>query len=248
VPEPTPVWAALLAAAKAASARLAIIDTAADVFAGNENRRDQVRQFIQGACTRLAREIDGVVLLCAHPSAAGLASGSGTSGSTGWSNSVRSRLYLHAPKADEDDEADADARILTSKKSNYGRRGQEILMHWRDGVFVLDNLVGPDHVDRIDAAKRADDAFLAALDGLAVRGMNVSHAPGRNYAPTTMIRWQSETVRGHNKSALASAMDRLIRSGRILCNVRIKTGPDRKPLNGLARAGAGNAGNPIVTH
>lgn len=247
-PEPTPIWAALLQAAKSAGARLVIIDTAADVFSGNENRRDQVRLFVQGACNRLAREIDGAVILCAHPSVSGLASGSGTSGSTGWSNTFRSRLYLHVPAVDKDDAEDLDARILTSKKSNYGRRGAEVAMHWRNGVFVPDNLAGPDHVDRIAADNRANDTFLAALDALTARGINVSHAPGRNYAPTMMLRWTGDIVRGFTKSSLAAAMSRLIQSGAVACNRKIRTGPDRKPLMGLVRETPQNAGNPPVTH
>jgi hypothetical protein len=42
----------------------------------------------------LALETSSTALLLAHPSLSGMASGSGTSGSTAWSNSVRSRLYL----------------------------------------------------------------------------------------------------------------------------------------------------------
>jgi RecA-family ATPase len=64
----------------------------ADMFSGDENSRPQSRQFI-GLLKRLARKHDCAFLLLAHPSLTGLNTGSGMSGSTGWNNAVRSRLY-----------------------------------------------------------------------------------------------------------------------------------------------------------
>lgn len=96
----TPLYEELLAAAKNFGAQVLVIDTAADVFGGNENIRNQVRQFI-AALTRIAMEIDGAVILCAHPSIDGMSKGHGFAGSTAWNNSVRSRLYLTRPAEDE---------------------------------------------------------------------------------------------------------------------------------------------------
>jgi RecA-family ATPase len=73
------------------------IDTAADVFAGNENDRAQVRQFIS-LLRKLAIVSNGSVVLLSHPSLTGINSGSGLSGSTAWHNSVRSRMYMTAPQ------------------------------------------------------------------------------------------------------------------------------------------------------
>jgi len=70
-----------------------ILDMLADLLPGNENDRAQARQFA-GLLRGLAIRHDCAVLLLAHPSLSGLNSGSGTSGSTGWNNSVRSRLYF----------------------------------------------------------------------------------------------------------------------------------------------------------
>src|SRR5205823_5080611 len=72
---------------------LLVIDTLADVYGGDENIRGQVRQFL-GFLTRLAIKYDVAVVVLAHPSLSGMASGSGTGGSTAWHNSVRGRLYL----------------------------------------------------------------------------------------------------------------------------------------------------------
>ena len=65
----------VLIAALDLKARLVIIDTAADVFGGSENDRNQVRQFVSRALGSIAQKINGAVLLCAHPSRAGLSKG-----------------------------------------------------------------------------------------------------------------------------------------------------------------------------
>jgi RecA-family ATPase len=133
----TRFFAELLERVKSFGAQFVVLDTAADLFGGNENNRIQVRQFIANACGRIAREIDGAVLLCAHPSLSGLASGTGAGGSTAWNNTVRSRLYLAAPRAgDLDDEPDPDLRVLSRKKSNHARAGEMLNLRWVDGVFV----------------------------------------------------------------------------------------------------------------
>jgi RecA-family ATPase len=102
---------------------LVILDTLADLFGGDEIKRPHARQFI-GMLRGLAIKYGVTILLLSHPSLTGMTSGTGTSGSTTWSNSVRSRLYFERPKGSEGYEDD-DRRILTTKKSNYGRAGAE---------------------------------------------------------------------------------------------------------------------------
>ena len=60
--------------------RLVVIDGVADTFGGNEIVRSEVRQFVQRALGGLALKIGGAVVACAHPSQAGLNSGSGVLG------------------------------------------------------------------------------------------------------------------------------------------------------------------------
>ena len=123
-------------AIKAFGARLVVLDTAADLFAGNENDRHQVRRFI-GQVNRLALEINGAVLLNAHPSRTGLKSGDLDGGSTAWSNSVRSRWSLARPDA-EDGETQPDTadRILTRRKANYASSGDRVRIRWIRGAFA----------------------------------------------------------------------------------------------------------------
>jgi RecA-family ATPase len=88
----TQIFPALQYQARYLDAKLVVIDTSADVFAGNEIDRSQVRQFVS-LLRSLAIYANCAVLLLSHPSLAGIATGTGLSGSTAWNNSVRSRLY-----------------------------------------------------------------------------------------------------------------------------------------------------------
>jgi RecA-family ATPase len=74
----------------------------------------------------------------AYPSLAGINSGNGSSGSTGWDGAFRSRLYLSSPKAENGEVPESDGRILTRVKSNWAKVGETITMHWREGVFIPD--------------------------------------------------------------------------------------------------------------
>ena len=127
------LFAELDAQAERDDPALIVIDTLADVFPSNENDRAKARQFI-GILRGLALKRRCAVVLLSHPSLSGLTSGAGTSGSTGWNNSVRSRLYL-SRITDEGFEPDPDARILATKKANYGRTGGEMRLTWKAGVF-----------------------------------------------------------------------------------------------------------------
>jgi RecA-family ATPase len=157
---------------------LVTLDVAVDLFGGNEIMRRQVRAFIR-PLHALARQIDGAVVLTSHVSGAGLQSHGGHSGSTDWSNAVRSRLYLSIPKDDGEDGAPADrnARILTRKKANHASVGDIIRLHWQDGVIVPN---APTSAFR----SPADLVFLRLLDAVTREGQTVSPKPrASNNAP-----------------------------------------------------------------
>src|SRR6185312_14742683 len=97
---------------------LVVFDTSADVYSGNENVREQVRQFVT-MLRGLAIAHECAVLLLTHPSNHGVSSGSGTSGSTAWHNSVRSRLFMRRPKDDDTRQREPNLRILETMKANY---------------------------------------------------------------------------------------------------------------------------------
>jgi RecA-family ATPase len=191
-------------------ARLVIIDTVADTFGGNENFRSQVRGFI-GLLRHLANEIDGSVILTAHPSVAGKENGTGISGSTAWNNSVRSRLYLTRPTTDEDAQINKDARILKNMKSNYGSIGDTVSFRWSDGAFVVDAY--EDSLDRGARSSRADRVFLECLRKLVQQGETVTSKPSAIFAPKVMRSRFPEC--GVTKNDLEAAMNRHLNSGAI---------------------------------
>ena len=136
IPEATKLFMALVGKVRGFGAQIIVLDTASDVFGGNEIAKDQVRAFIT-MLRRFAMMCDAVVILTAHVSNEGLSSGSGLSGSRAWSNSVRSRLWLN------DDKKNEGGLLLKTMKNNQGPRGGKIPLRWRNGVIQRDERLVP---------------------------------------------------------------------------------------------------------
>ncbi len=200
---------------------LVVLDTLADLFGGEENQRAQARQFIS-LLRGLAKHHDTTVLLLAHPSLSGMASGSGTSGSTAWSNSVRSRLYLDRLRNDEGKEDDPDARVVRGMKANYGKSGIEIKVRWRAGVFIVQG-GGKDTFATIAADAKAERVFMDLLDIYTADGRPVCSSPSPSYAPSTFAKDSRRD--GVNRNQFAQAMNRLFNDKRI---ANVESGPASK--------------------
>lgn len=197
--KPTALWTQIAEESRAFSPKLIVLDTSADLFGGDEVKRAQVRQFI-AMLRKLAIEIRCAILLLSHPSLTGMQSGTGSSGSTAWNNSARSRLYLTRAKDDDD------LRILTTVKSNYGKVGSEIHMRWQDGAFVLDD--GKPSMAAGILNRRADEKFREMLSAINRTGQRVAPTKGVNYAPSIMaVRPDAGAV---SKKQLEAAMHRLL--------------------------------------
>lgn len=221
--EPTPLWRTVYELIMDLKPSLTGFDTLADVFAGNENSRTQARQFIS-QLRRPFIETRSSAILLAHPSLSGMASGTGTSGSTGWSNSVRSRLYLSRMKGEEGRELDPDARTLAVMKTNYGRPDLEIKVRWQNGVFVPYNQASPD--GRETAADLSAEAiFLGLLRRYAADGRNVSSSRSASYAPTTFAKEPEARAGSISKLHFEGAMNRLFAKKKIR---QEETGPPSK--------------------
>ena len=175
----TPLFDELDAHLGAERPALAVLDTLADLHSGPENDRSVARQFI-GLLRGLAIRHECAVLLLAHPSLAGMTSGSGSSGSTAWNASVRSRLYLERV-VHGSEEADPDRRRLVVKKSNYGPLDLEIIVRWQQGTFVAE--ASETGFDRLAAGVKAERVFLALLRLHAEQGRRVNASGGASYAP-----------------------------------------------------------------
>ncbi|MEF2548906.1 AAA family ATPase [Aurantimonas sp. E1-2-R+4] len=219
---PTPLMASLIEQVTAFDPVFIVLDTSADMFGGDEIKRAQVRQFV-GMLRTIAITCDCAVLLLSHPSLDGMRSGSGTSGSTAWNNSVRSRLYL---TAGEGQDADPDARLLTTKKANYGKTGGELKMRWQDGVFVLDDGKASPAAGLM--RKRAEEVFINVLSIFTRTGQSVSDVSGTNYAPAKIAKHPES--KGVSKRHLADAMQRLLDLGTIKIIVE---GPESRPRKRL---------------
>lgn len=188
---PTPLYDALMARVLLIRPRIVALDTAADIFAGNENDRGQVRQFVGmlralalAAAIATGNPANGAaVVLASHPSVQGMHTDSGLSGSTAWHNSVRSRLYLKsATNGDASHGDNTGLRVLEMRKSNYGPLKAPLALRWIDGVFVPER--APDAIARAKLDQDVEQVFLALLARYARDGRSVSDKLGRNYAPT----------------------------------------------------------------
>src|SRR5215813_12057493 len=111
---PTELFRRLLADATKIEPVSLTIDTLTDVYAGNEIDRNQTTQFVK-LLQHMAIKARCSVAILAHPSNAGMATGSGLSGSTGWHNKVRSRLYMRSPTTAKGEEIDSDMREMHQK-------------------------------------------------------------------------------------------------------------------------------------
>jgi RecA-family ATPase len=222
----TPAFDTLRTRAMASDVKLIVIDTAADTYGGNENERREVRQFVGAALGKLAKETGAAVLLNAHPSRTGLAAnGDLDGGSTAWSNTARSRWSLARPKADGDEQADADARILTKRKANYSSIGDTIKLRWQNGVLVPPNAA----TGFAAMAEQADAeavflALLSRFDGENRPLSDSKHSP--NYAPTLFS--QRPDRQGIGRKDFAAAMQRLFAAGRITMQAYGRPGDMRR--------------------
>lgn len=195
--------------------RVVILDTLADLYPANENERSKVRQFM-GLLKRIAIEEEVTVIMLAHPSLSGMSSGSGTSGSTAWNNSARSRLYL--TRLDKkDSNYSENARRLTNHKLNYGAQGSHIDIHWNDGAFTVEAPQSPEMVKMsLEIANAEIDAFfIEMLTTFASQGLTVSAKAGANSGPRLFAKEDAAKARGFTKLRLEQAQRRLIGSGKV---------------------------------
>lgn len=221
-PMPTPLFEQLRQAVLDHGAQILVLDTLADVFAGNEIIRNQVRRFIS-ALRKLAMEMQGAVILTAHPSNAGLTTGSGISGSTAWNNSVRSRLYLTRSKPiSEDKEEDSNERLLKTMKNNQGPYGGNIKLRWEAGTFVrvMEEGGASNIVDRIEC----DRAILSGARHLVQSGTMLAADINARNALVNVVRKLPSCAR-YSFSAVRSAQDRLMANGKL---VSVEMGPPSK--------------------
>lgn len=207
--EATPTYWALKEASDRFKPDLRVIDTLADVFAGDENRRADAKRFVK-IVTRLGPATD---IVTAHPSVSGIESGRGSSGSTGWPAAVRSHLFFDRVRESDGRELDPDLRRLRNLKANYSRGGAgEIDLKWTAGAFTaVDGGVPGGAFDASDV----DELFLRLLRSYAASNRYVNSSSGASYAPSAFASEPEARRLRVGKAALRDAMQRLFASGRI---------------------------------
>ncbi|WP_371170686.1 bifunctional DNA primase/polymerase [Aliiroseovarius sp. 2305UL8-7] len=225
----TPAFKALEDAILRLRPSLLVLDNSSDLYGGDDNDKHQPRQFIQmlrGLCFRHSVTI----VLLRHPSKSGMFTGDGTSGNTSWRNSVRGYLYLERVTDENGNEFDADERLITTKKSNYGPSSDKITVRYNDGVFVPKNPLA----ERINGDE--DDAlFMKILTQFQNEGRFVSsYENPKNYAPTLFARHPLN--QGVPKQRFEQAMQRCLMAEKLH---HVETGPPSKRRNHLVTSEVG---------
>jgi RecA-family ATPase len=208
---PTPLYNHLLEMAGDLKPKIIGLASVADVFAGSELDRGQVRQFVR-MLGRIAFVANAGLVLIAHPSLSGISSGTGLSGSTQWHNAVRARFYLQYPKRENGngEEPESDLRELVYKKSNYGPPVQSVGLQYQNGLFVP--LTGP-AFDPASKARNVQNVFVEILKRFNKTKRFVGAKQGVNYAPTQFVKEAEAKVARCSKEELAQAMRDLLKDG-----------------------------------
>lgn len=256
----TATWQALRDDTLAFGAKLLVVDTIADTFGGNEIDRAHVRQFVQACLGKLAQEIGGATLTLGHPSKAGQAvGGDGTSGSTGWRNTVRSHLYLTNPTKDNV----GPFRRLESKKANYGAGGDVFMLRWLRGAFDLmssktmapgDDAPGgaatdvegvesatPEVVAVPSTGSVIDDALMLAVREAAAEGVQLTNAVNSPYYPPKVLRRRSDVLPLYPMDDVEASWIRAVKAGRVRAAV-VGRKPNRMPVVGFVIVPQSRAG------
>jgi len=215
------VWEQLRNDALAFKADVVILDTLADIYSGSEIERAQVSTFVKACLGRLMAQTGGTLIVLGHPSQSGLKSGSGTSGSTGWNNAVRSRLYLRYPgKA-----TTGDIRELETMKSNYGKKGSMLKLRWSRGAFEV--IAGANLSDSstrsttvyedgqpqiVELAQAAEAAVLNALRLCADVPMNLNPRSPK-YAGKVLLHREPEVLQAYTSIEVETAVLALEKRG-----------------------------------
>jgi RecA-family ATPase len=177
----------------------------------------------------LAMVADGSVTVLSHPSLQGMASGTGLSGSTAWHGAFRFRQYLTSVKPTDGEQPDNDLRELQFKKNQYGPLGENVVLRWRDGLFLPEP--GMSSLDKLAREAKADEIFLDLLKRLSAEGRNISHnANSKTYGPTVFVKEAEAKKIRLSKAELEAAMRRLFAASKI----RVDTyGPPSKSYSRL---------------
>lgn len=224
-------YASIVATCQQIGIKHIVLDNTAHLFTGDENKRSHVTAFLN-LCNRMAREIEGSVMIVGHPNKAG----DSYSGSTAWENNVRSRIFMSRVLDEAGEAKDPDLRVIRNEKANYSRQGNQLEFRWHKGAFSLATDLSESDRDQIAEtilANAENDTFLNCLDILTEQKRKVSASTNGSYAPRVMSKMTEG--KGFKVKQFEAAMERLFSLGIISAEVDLWKGSDRKMVTGLGR-------------
>lgn len=108
--------------------KVIMLDTLADMFAGNENERTVVTRYIKEVLGSLRKKYEATIITLAHPPKYDDVA---YSGSTGWPASHRNVIWVKP----HDNKNLPDHRIIQRAKCNYTWSGEELVVQYQQGAF-----------------------------------------------------------------------------------------------------------------
>jgi len=171
-----------------------LVDGVADVFAGNENARGDVKRFINKLVGLIPPKTGAVVLIHhVNKLSAGAGASEGYSGSTAWHNSVRARWYLRPEVESTEEGQERTGRLLLDlQKSNLGVADQQMVFQWDDGarLFVGQAMQTASAVERRARDQDELDGIIKAFEEV---GSMDDYVPAAMQGPRTCYHVLSAT-------------------------------------------------------
>jgi RecA-family ATPase len=209
--------------------RLVTLDNAAVLFAGDENSRSEVTEFMS-ALNGLADRRSIGIILSAHASKS--QDGTAlrvTSGSTAWVNACRSVLELRTGGSNADGDQGPSLVVV---KANHAPTGTTIPLKWEGKLLVPE--APPGGILGSIERRAAERVFLDLLDAATRQGRTVSDSKhAGNYAPKTFAA--APDAERYSKKDLAAAMERLFAAGEIRMEEYGRAGDQRRRMVRVVR-------------
>jgi RecA-family ATPase len=196
---------------------LIVIDPLAEVFDGDEIKRNLVKKFV-GLLRPMIADRQTAIIMSYHPSLTGLANRTGSSGSTGWRAAYRGNIWIEKD-AEDGPTVDTGNRTLHVMKVTEGRPNQKINLRFAEGgVLVRENEPesgGPLSIaEGVAAIASAEREFIDFMAERARQGRPVSpNKKAGNYGPKELVIEQGGRDRRSRTAAIERTMEALFKRG-----------------------------------
>jgi RecA-family ATPase len=192
---------------------LIAIDPLAEVFDGDEIKRNLVKKFV-GLLRPMIADKGTAIVMSYHPSLTGLANRTGSSGSTGWRAAYRGNIWIEKD-ANDDPTVDTGNRTMHVMKVTEGTPNQKIDLRFAEGGVLVrqdePESGGPVSLtEGVAAVARTEREFLEFVGERARQGRPVSpNKKAGNYAPKELATEQGGRDRRSRIAAIERTMEAL---------------------------------------